>query len=148
MKLTAAYQNVTIESGVTLTDFKKATRISKKAPYVFENSVDNPIFGITFGERGAVSDEGICFNKTTDKGNMYVTITDEKMPKDAVKRRAYLNDKFGIMLTMLTGVEDGIKDCLEAFQGAFTQNINSNIILAGEPTDPEETEAEVAADAE
>lgn len=127
MKLVSSYQNVTIESALTKDTFKKAKR-HVPGSLILTDEDNKPRFALEMACGGVISSGGVRFDNSTADGNLFVSITDDRMPADPDKRREYLTEEYGRIAYLVQKTETQITAALAA-NTTEIETVANSIIL-------------------
>jgi uncharacterized membrane protein len=114
-KLTAdRYGNIVIESNLTTARLKRAMEYVPDAASLKDDD-GNSVFAVCMSKgAGSADKNGVAFSGTTTDGYAFVSINDVKMPAEADKKAAFLQEKYGLVLFKLNALENQINTALEA----------------------------------
>lgn len=124
MKLVSNYDTVTIQSDITIEDFRKVERYAPDALVLYKDK--EPIYTITYEYEAAaeLSNYGTTFNDCTESGKMFVTygVRGTNTEED-------LLEIFGMSLVHLKEIEaqvinalNGVDTTLNAVKGSIVIN--------------------------
>ena len=130
MKLVNSYKAVTIESSITAEDFRKVCRIDPKALTLFNEEDKAVLFqtGVGSFQVSHINEHAICFDSSTEEGNLYITVACPELTEDTTTRKAELENLYGTILYRLKMVEDQVATTLSQ-QSELLTTISNNIII-------------------